>query len=50
MGFPYQVIVGKRGLANGTVELKSRATDEREDVAFDEVALRVADLVKAQRA
>ncbi len=50
MGFPYQVIVGKRGLANGTVELKSRATGEREDVALDEVALRVADLVKAQRA
>ena len=50
MGFPYQVIVGKRGLANGTVELKCRATGEREDVALDEVALRVADLVKAQRA
>ena len=50
MGFPYQVIVGKRGLANGTVELKCRATGEREDVALDEVAHRVADLVKAQRA
>ena len=49
MGFPYQVIVGKRGLANGTVELKCRATGEREDVALDEVAHRVADLVKAQR-
>ncbi len=50
MGFPYQVIVGKRGLANGTVELKCRATGEREDVALAEVAHRVADLVKAQRA
>ncbi len=50
MGFPYQVIVGKRGLANGTVELKCRVTGEREDVALDEVAHRVADLVKVQRA
>ena len=50
MGFPYQVIVGKRGLANGTVELKCRATGEREDVALDEVVPRVADLVKEQRA
>lgn len=50
MGFPYQVIVGKRGLANGTVELKCRATGEREDVALAEVAHRAADLVKAQRA
>ncbi len=50
MGFPYQVVLGKRGLANGTVELKDRATGEREDVAIDEVAAKVAELVKSQRA
>ena len=38
MGFPYQVILGKRGVANGTAELKCRATGEREDVAIDDIA------------
>ncbi|MFQ7391978.1 MAG: His/Gly/Thr/Pro-type tRNA ligase C-terminal domain-containing protein [Collinsella aerofaciens] len=28
MGFPYQVVLGKRGLKNGTVELKDRATGD----------------------
>ena len=50
MGFPYQIILGKRGLSNGTVELKDRATGEREDVAVDEVVAKVAALVEAQRA
>ena len=49
MGFPYQVVLGKRGLKNGTVELKDRATGEREDVAIDEVVTKVAELVKAAR-
>ena len=49
MGFPYQIVLGKRGLKNGTVELKDRATGEREDVAIDEVAAKVAELVKAGR-
>ena len=49
MGFPYQVVLGKRGLKNGTVELKDRATGEREDVAIDEVVAKVAELVKAAR-
>lgn len=50
MGFPYQIIVGKRGLANGTVEVKVRATGERSDIAFDEVVEKVASEVKAARA
>ena len=49
MGFPYQIVLGKRGLSNGTVELKDRATGEREDVAIDEVVAKVAALVEAQR-
>ena len=49
MGFPYQVVLGKRGLKNGTVELKDRATGEREDVAIDEVVAKVAELVKSAR-
>ena len=49
MGFPYQVIIGKRGLKNGTVELKDRATGERSDIALEDVAAKVRDLVISQR-
>ena len=50
MGFPLQIVLGKRGLKNGTCELKDRATGEREDVALDQVAAKVAELVISQRA
>lgn len=50
MGFPYQVVVGKRGLAAGTVEVKNRSTGERLDVAVADVVAEVASLVKAARA
>ena len=50
MGFPYQVVVGKRGLAAGTVEVKDRATGERRDMAVAEVVVEVSALVKAARA
>lgn len=49
MGFPYQIVIGKRGLKNGTVELKDRATGDRVDVAIDEVASRVAQMVNEAR-
>ena len=38
IGFPWQVIVGKKGVANGIAEVKERATDNRFEVALDEVA------------
>ncbi len=50
MGFPYQIVCGKRGIKGGTVELKDRATGERKDVALDEVAALVAQKVVSQRA
>ena len=50
MGFPYQLIVGKRGLANGTVELKCRATGEREEVPADDVVERLVQVIEAARA
>jgi prolyl-tRNA synthetase len=37
IGVPTIVIVGK-GLANGTIELRDRRTDERRDIPVDEVA------------
>ena len=35
IGWPLQVIVGKRGLAEGVVEIKDRATGERENVPVE---------------
>lgn len=38
IGWPTQVVVGKRGLAEGKVEGKRRATGEKFDVSFDSLA------------
>ena len=46
MGFPYQIVIGKRGLKNGTFEVKDRATGEREDISIDEAAAIVAARVR----
>ncbi len=35
MGHPWQIVVGPRGAANGRVELKRRATGERQEVALE---------------
>ena len=50
MGFPYQVVFGKRAVKNGNCELKDRATGEREEVAIAEVVAKVDELVRSQRA
>ena len=50
MGFPYQLVFGKRAVKNGNCELKDRGTGERVDVSLDEVAEKVAGLVRAARA
>ena len=50
IGWPYQITVGKRGVKNGEVEVKTRATGEKVAVAIDEAAETVAKLVIAQRA
>ena len=42
MGHPWQVIVGPRGAAAGTVELKRRATGERVELAPEEALSRIA--------
>ena len=49
MGFPYQVVCGRRGIKNGVVELKDRATGEREDVAIADIAAILAEKVVSQR-
>jgi len=50
IGWPYQVVVGKRGVADGIVELKTRATGERESLPIDGAVERIANLVAAGRA
>lgn len=50
MGFPYQIVCGKKAIKNGNVELKDRATGERSEVAIDEIAQKLADMVIPQRA
>ena len=45
IGVPTIVVVGK-GLADGVVEVKDRATGEREDVAVDQVAAHVVRVVR----
>ena len=46
IGVPTIVTVG-RGLAEGTVEVRDRATGERVEVAVEEAAARIAELVRA---
>ena len=49
MGFPFQLVFGKRAVKAGNCELKVRATGERAEVALGEVAAKVAELVCAGR-
>jgi prolyl-tRNA synthetase len=45
IGYPYQVVLGKRSLAQSQVELKYRASGERVDVPLEEIVERVSSLV-----
>jgi prolyl-tRNA synthetase len=40
---PWQIVVGPKGIANGIVELKNRATGERSELPFDEALKRFAE-------
>jgi len=41
MGLPWQLIVGPRGAANGVVELKRRASGERQEVSLESALARI---------
>ena len=47
IGYPIQVVVGKKGVAGGIVEIKNRSTGERTEVAIDETADVVTAIVEA---
>jgi prolyl-tRNA synthetase len=49
IGLPYQLIVGPRGLQSGEVEIKVRATGERQTLGPDDAAGRLAGLVEPER-
>jgi len=42
IGLPWQLILGPKGLANGVVELKRRATGEREELSVESALARLA--------
>ncbi len=42
IGLPWQVALGNRGFKNGIVELKNRATGEREEVAIEEIVAKLS--------
>ncbi len=50
IGVPYRVILGKKGVAAGTAEVKVRETGERFDVPFDELAAWLSDRIVPARA
>jgi prolyl-tRNA synthetase len=41
IGLPWQVIIGPRGIANGSVELKKRKTGDREEVSLESALARL---------
>ena len=49
IGWPYQLIVGKRGLDAGIVELKVRATGEKSELPLSDAADTVAGLIREER-
>lgn len=49
IGWPYQVVVGQRGLSEGVVEVKTRATGEREKVPLAEAIAHVESALDAAK-
>jgi prolyl-tRNA synthetase len=43
IGLPWQVTVGPRGVKHGVVELKRRATGEKEDVSVEAAIARITE-------
>jgi len=43
IGLPWQVVIGPRGIAAGTVELKRRSTGEREELSLESAVARLTE-------
>lgn len=48
IGLPYAITVGPRGLKDGVVEVKTRATSEKESLPLETAGAAIAERVKAQ--
>jgi prolyl-tRNA synthetase len=49
VGWPFQLVVGKRGLAQGVVELKIRQSGERVEVPLEGASAAIAKLISTER-
>jgi prolyl-tRNA synthetase len=49
VGWPFQLVVGKRGLAQGVVELKIRQSGERVEVPLEGASAAIAKLISDER-
>ena len=41
IGLPWQLVIGPRGLKNGVVELKNRASGDKEEVSLESALARL---------
>ena len=48
IGWPLQVVIGKRGLTSGTVEVKLRRTGEKRDLPIESAAAAIADAFSSE--
>lgn len=49
LGWPYQIVVGKRGLERGEVEFKDRSTNEKVSVSVDDIIGRAEKVIQGER-
>ncbi|NNJ96133.1 MAG: proline--tRNA ligase [Gammaproteobacteria bacterium] len=47
IGIPHRIVIGERGLADGTVEYKARAAEQGQDVAVDDIVALLKDSISA---
>ena len=47
MGIPHRIVIGERGLADGTIEYKARASEHGQDVAVDDIVALLKDNISA---
>ena len=50
IGFPFQIVIGKKGVAAGIVEFKDRRSGERSELPVDAAIARVATVIVDERA
>jgi prolyl-tRNA synthetase len=47
IGIPHRIVIGERGLADGTIEYKARASERGQDVAVDNIVSLLKDSINA---